>query len=525
MPRTTAEDAATGVPRGAGTHPAAEPVRELPPFNTTLGPAATTPEGPFRFHGATIRVLPLRADSRKLAQSIPELSDWDLGPSLGSDEDLLFFPVPRNRKRRDAGSSDTFVFLVVSSFGRMTAEQDDIGWWADHEVALAVALRTTRTVSGRDVSPHFLYWPFVFSNAPMAVTEGREVLGLPTTLATIRHGADPWLDLRGPVAKRRVLEVDAFDFDGGAMGSDMRLLEIDHDWRNGDPRQPSAIEDLRHVEAFRAGLRFPNLSLKEFRDEEDANRPCYQSLVVFERSLSPADRNGGPPRPSGDGAERAEQSEQAPPRGSDELPEAFQRTRRGKGARAASSARSEERQDGLELHRLEGGYEVRLHRSMSFPIVEALGLEVSETIEDEAQRPVDVCRAVSPFWLHTDMRAEQPIDISFRSVDGVWGQHPFEEWYRRLDDLTGLTSPQPETPVSFSAGSVSGKRSSDPRRNLEDLVTTLAPRGSVYYGASEDPNDLVGTYQGEAFPARDLVRRERAGSRGAPRRRGAAPFS
>ncbi len=372
----------------------------LPEFNTVLGPVVEAVEGPFDFHDVTIRVLPLRASSARLQEALP---------SVGRQ--TPYRAVPRSQ----GGKNDSWVFLVVTSYGRMSSTANDIGWWARNEVGFAFVAESeeligwgTEGLEGLPMMPpqkcdlSWLHWPYMFADSPIAVTEGREVLGLPTTYCRILNGVDPWLEHDGPVAKDRLLSLSALDYPAIGVGQeavDQELFEVERLVEESDDGESSVKSSAlmefcaKHLEAFADGVRLRNLSLKEFRDEDSPDRPCYQSVVGFERVI---------------------------------------RKRKGHG--------EIKEDDGLFLKPMRGSYQVRFHRTPSWDIVDALGLKVKSREEGPSGSDTLVCEVIDPFWMRVDLRAELPVDLLHRSVNRPWsfpGYLPFvynELWFRDFYD-------------------------------------------------------------------------------------------
>ncbi|MFQ5527715.1 MAG: hypothetical protein ACE5GX_15830 [Thermoanaerobaculia bacterium] len=381
-------------PESTGSHPVGidhlrpEPFgttsSELPSFNTALGPVVEAVQGPFDFHDVTIRVLPLRASSDRLREALP--SERQMEP---------YRPVPRGD-----GDDDSWVYLVVTSYGRMSSKANNIGWWARSEVGFAFVAESTELIglatrgfSSGPIPPaetrtvNWLHWPYVFADSPIAVSEGREVLGLPTRFCRIAKGEDPWLEADGPEAHRRLLSLSALDYPAAGVGQqavELRLFGIERaaaaSPTAGDESMVRRFLD-HHLANFKDGLRIRNLSVKEFRDEDNPDQPCYQSVVAFDRTVS---------------------------------------RRKGRDESNADKA--------LLVEPMPGRYQVRFHRTPSYDIVDSLGLEVARLDEGETGAMELVCDVVDPFWLRVDMRAELPMDLIQRSVNKSWslpGYLPF----------------------------------------------------------------------------------------------------
>ncbi len=362
------------------------------PFNTTLGPMIGAMEGPFDFYDATMRVLPLKAKSSALRRLLPPIDEQI--KALWNDDrwrDSSWEPYPitdevPGRLPKLADDYDSWVFLTVSNFGSMAADVNDIGWWAKSDVSIAILTRVELAPPTRGRRRHagkelfFLYWPFVFADSPLAVTEGREVTGLPTAYAQIDAGNDAWLEAVNLDAPRTVLDLITRDYPAlgvGQEGEHRRLFEIVRTSRVSTSSNlvERLIENKELYSRVRDGLRYYNLSLKQFRDEEDPNLICYRALQAWDRML-------------------------------------------GRWVTKSDS------RDGLEIEPLRGEYRVEVHASPSFRLVEALGLEVKEWKQRAGSQLVASCEVHNPFWLTMDMRAALPVPLAEQSVDSHWRSTP-----------------------------------------------------------------------------------------------------
>lgn len=366
------------------------------PYNTTLGPMIGAMEGPFDFYDATLRVLPIRAKSSALRKLLPDVVEtikelWD-NPRLGPASTWAPYPAVPGA---EPDHYDSWAFLTVTNFGSMSAASNDIGWWAKSDVSIAFLIKVSLTPdeSGAETEDgdddndlYFLYWPFVFVDSPLAVTEGREVTGLPSAFAKISPGQDGWLSSswrpaawssepgEEPPATRKVLDVITRDYPAlgvGQEGENRLLLEIKRTQWPADDWLVESFRDHPSFEQFRRGFRYTNLSLKQFRDEEDPNLICYRSLQGWTRALG------------------------------------------------RWVTRSEER-PGIDVQPLPAGYEVQFHPAPSFDLVDRLGLEVDRWEARDGTSVVATCKVRNPFWIKMDMRASLPTVLAEQSVDGIW---------------------------------------------------------------------------------------------------------
>ena len=215
------------------------------PYITTLGPLVNPPAGPFYFKDVTLRVIKLPADPKKLEHFALDIK------GLGRFE-----------------CTEPHVLLFVTTYGEMSSDANNAGWWADRELAFVIPARFV----GEENEYPFVFWPAHYVNNPIAVSTGREVTGLPTAYGFLNNGVDPWLT-PDPNPQRRVFDMRAMVFPGLGMGqtSQKRLLmkvlstreEGEFIPMTDSPRQTSQ-----------------NMSLKRFQDAENPDRYCYEALIA-----------------------------------------------------------------------------------------------------------------------------------------------------------------------------------------------------------------------------------------------------
>ncbi len=424
---------------GSDPSPHVEPGRRLSiPYVTTAGPLAQPVEGPFDFWDASVRLVPLWAD-REVLQGYVERS---LPPAEVTGAGVRVLPDPPAELGEGEKPPPALVLLVVSTYGKMSAPANDVGWWASRQVGFAVPIEVT-PVGGEKSFPA-LFWAYVFNDSPLAVSTGREFTGLPTEFARFEPGTDPWLEPVGSGAGRRLMRLHAKELPAAGMGQgeeERLLLEIAEarpapgrrpapGWRRRGAMAtpgPAAAEalgrwleaglaggglatdtddwsSLRPVGPARggskrpiAGLYFDNFIMKRFRDAEDPRQPCYESLVISQTVLGRWRGRDKPPRV-----------------GVTERPLA-----------------------------------VRLHEYPRHPIASTLGLEVEAgELGDEGAR-VAVVRADRRYWLKADLHHRRAQTIAWRTHDGGWqavekGRRAIERaaeedtGERDLDQLLGL---------------------------------------------------------------------------------------
>ena len=337
-------------------------------FNTSLGAATQPVMGPFHFPDVTLQVYPLLADRDRLAQFVEQT--WNA---------LFHAGPPPAPMRLELMSS--YVYMVASvigdKFGTMWSANNNIGWWADREVAFCVPVKWWK---GNELISVALIEPFVFANKGRAVCTDREVNGRNSFTANIESAKDVWMDAGGPASSRRLVRVSTELFtalDQGQKAKQQMLLEIDErgalpagdveGWRAiADDWGVALAEDLKRKTARWANEReqiseaqslaleplaraapFNRLTLKQYRDAAEMDRACYQAVVHTERAITCVHDIGEVEKP---------------------------------------------------VH-------VWLHRLPNHPLVDALGLKV-KTTRSNRDGVVDCLQPIRPFWMRIGIKEE-----------------------------------------------------------------------------------------------------------------------
>lgn len=374
----------------------------LPPYNRARGSADVIllAPPPFSFPGVSARVFPLRANMNVLRTFCK--SYLNVAPEV-----CEFRPYA------------PYVFLVVLDYGRMAAEEINLGWVSQHEIFFGVPLgKWVRSRRGgrRKFQEWVVNTPYIFVDDASSVTSGREVYGWPKVLVKLHPDLEEWLvDPRNPT---RFLTVNVKGF-GSHEIEGQRLLEIDQrldqnlslfppDIQAIDPferlsrltrtafssgwdlaqlllRAPLAgfgpqdpiglgmilLGSLRQFFEFLQEPRMDALTLKQFPDAENTDRICYQALVQSRMSVSRFNRGGL-----------------------------------------------------LGLYNVlqgdvTGGFRIRIREHPSFPIVESLGLEVARerTVDGRA---LSVLEPFFPFWMNVDLTYGKGEALCWRMHDSPW---------------------------------------------------------------------------------------------------------
>lgn len=218
-------------------------------YNTIAGGEEHAWYGPYQIPEGSFDVYPLKADGQALDRFLDKYLD-----------------VKRTRIQFERHGEH--VFMVASSV-RIFSKSRSAAWLESRQLVFYLPVQWKR--------PHESQWkdalvvPLAFVENPILATSLREVQGGPTMNATI-EALSRFLRRQEPLL--RVL-VDVFTALGAGLPSERRALIEVQPLAQGIPPPP----DPKHVaRVFPEGL-LDRLMLKQFRDAEDPNRACYQSLV------------------------------------------------------------------------------------------------------------------------------------------------------------------------------------------------------------------------------------------------------
>ncbi len=172
---------------------------------------------PFLFRNVTARVFPLKANMARLTQFCDQYLNMDIPPEI-----VHFTPAL------------PYVYFTALNYGRMSAaslQAQGLGWVAQHEVCFTVVLQQWRKIHGK---LKFQDWatvsPFIFVDAPMSQTTGRDVYGWPKVLARIEPHTPLWAT--HPRSPTRLFTMSTKMFGRVYAGEDEKscvLVEVDRD--------------------------------------------------------------------------------------------------------------------------------------------------------------------------------------------------------------------------------------------------------------------------------------------------------
>lgn len=322
----------------AGT-PQQSPPPTPPLFNTMVASSLEAITGPFKFAGASMRVLPLLADRTTLQKHLDTLindalrdpvqqADGTLEPGVR----LRVWSRPQGRHGNAAqraalrqADEPAYVYLTATDLGNVTSESNNIGDWVKYELAFLVPVCWER-LQLRDGKEHWelegvgVVPTFFFVNDCRAAITRQEVQGIDARTANFTRPACNWLSQErdGSAPSQVLLRVDAeawLAIDADQQANIQPLVEIIQNRADAGLGSTKAREnayqwaiDLRSEllskkETARAhpdeaqlvrtlalellGNQAPlaMYSLKQLRDAADPNHACYQALVRVPRAI------------------------------------------------------------------------------------------------------------------------------------------------------------------------------------------------------------------------------------------------
>ena len=355
-----------------------------PPYNTSRGAASQQIGGPFDFPNTTLRVLPLLAER---------------GPLQTFCDDYLNEPLAATGMRFEPWG--TYVYLVVASNEGAISESNNIGYWSARGVTFYIPVKWYETVDGElSLRTLALVPVFSYANSTTAANTGSEVSGIPTVQVAIESPASTWLDDAGPsdASERRLLRMvaevlpvlgegqktehrDLVEVRSGLVlppsdrtawrlvseGWGQRLKDDLARMRRIAAREHDELDDARALalEVLANGEALNVVTMKQFRDGDDPDAACYQSLVQIRHHL--------------------------------------RRVR--------------------DLREIEGRLYVRIHDYASQPIARTLGLVPKRVCSDGSSTVLEI-EPVRPFWIHASLREELGITVCRRSGSLQWESDP-----------------------------------------------------------------------------------------------------
>lgn len=371
-------------------------------YKTARGGATEALIAPFSFPNATVFVFPMLADTRKLQLYCTDLNN-QFNQIEGRHQRLRIKPfsyVPHLGTQRFS-----YVYMTVTNFGEMSAPKNDVGWWADREVAFFVPVRV---FLDDELVTQGMLVPYVFMDNGLAVISSREVNGWPTGFADIRAPEDLLMSADGPTTDRLLLRLDTEvtpalhmrqKFENKTLleilEGDVALSRRDEDKNELNQWSDRLLADLdaktiawrrynylAHEDdvgqalfvppsLFASGhLAFNVLAFKQMKELDDMMGACFQAFTSTPRRI--------------------------------------QRVH--------------------EVREIDEQIHIRIHRYPTHPIVDRLGLFVKTTEVGKNPQPgrswsgatVANIEPIRPFWMRLAWEAEVPRDLLWRADSQVW---------------------------------------------------------------------------------------------------------
>ncbi len=360
-------------PKGVVARSSEEQMR----IRTTDGTVAQEISGPFDFPNATVRVLPLLARKDRLRQFCN-----------------LYLNEPLKGTGMRFKPWGEYVYLLVTTYEEMSSASNNAGWWAEEEVGYYLPVKRYQDGVLHSIA---LVPLFCYADSPIAATTGAEVSGLPMTRGVITSPENAWLKEAGPNAgtpqSLLTLHTRALPVLGQNQPDENHLLlEIigngdvveynDHttqrfvmaNWGRTLQEQSAKMKDAAPAESLesRAGLTLALevlankrplhfITFKQFRDSDEPERACYQSLIELSTELYKI----------------------------------------------------------YDIQEIETKLFVRVHHYPTQPIVETLGL-IEKTVDTKGETLVHNLEPVRPFWMKVSMRTRLGRNLCWRSNSTEW---------------------------------------------------------------------------------------------------------
>jgi hypothetical protein len=379
-------------------------------FNTARGAAAEAVSGPFALPNTTIRVLPLLADPvvlNRFAERYLGVQGQARFEAWGSFVYLIAFTYPQ--RSSEVNNVGTFAHREVN-FAVPVKWYD---WYEAGDYDLAQAEERERRDREKLLGVALVN-AFSFVDDPMVAITSSEIDGVPTLSAEIQSPPSLWMDPAGPAKQKgeSLLSVSSLVLPSlgvGAGGERKVLLNVstaallpaedEAGWREvADKWGPQLVADLKRKRDQRgvrqeqwstgAGWQGPDgkrassfdhvralalavlsgeqplstLALKQFRDAEQTDSACYQSIVL--------------------GRQRIKHLH--------------------------------------EVHEIEESTHVLIARYPTQPIKDLLGLRV-KLRQFGSEGMVEAFEAIRPFWLRADLAEDLGCGLFERAGTQDWG--------------------------------------------------------------------------------------------------------
>ncbi len=395
-----------------------------PEFNQTVATAVDDIAGPFDFADTIVRVLPLLAKRKKLAEFLEGYINKPFDDRIvhqndkNKEEHIRFSLWSRESKAIDQELPEVedlaYVYLMISSFGTITSTTNNVGDWTNYQLSFMIPVQFERaneagewTTIGVGLVP-----AFSFVDNCIAAIARFEVQGFEAVVANFERPSSEWLsdtvDLgNNPPQTLLSLETEVWPAIGtGQKAVILPVIEVlqgapcaglgeapDAPWswsttlrselRAKKAAKAEQSDDLKIARALALELLgnqapFTAYSLKQFRDARDPSKACYQSLVRVPRQIKQLD----------------------------------------------------------DLREIEDTLVIRIHEYPSLDIAGQLGLVVNQQPEG-VNGVVSTAQAVRPFFLRGTLHEPLAERLAFRAGDDDWAIDPDVAFHTMLSEEPG----------------------------------------------------------------------------------------
>lgn len=288
-------------------------------FNGSLGSSSQAIAGPFTYGLVTSRLMVLLA-RRTRVESFIERTLNDPLEGSGVRFELRDLDAPDGAKVDEALVR---VFLVVSNWTRKSSLSNNVGLWDERELMFLIPVKPV----GRELdgAPENLFIPaFNLVSTTTAAITNTEVIGIPTTKASLERPGSKWMRHRGPSPDvqesllhasfdtfpvfgegqeprpRRVVEIREVvppPFGDPVSGEDVKAAVLARrameECEEARADAPMAFETsvVTAMGALPEGIVLGLVALKQVRDAEAPDHVAYQALTCLTRFLDCSGRN------------------------------------------------------------------------------------------------------------------------------------------------------------------------------------------------------------------------------------------
>ena len=261
------------------------PRREIAYLNVGSG-ASEEVSGPYYFPQITLRVMPLRADERKLQDMLDRYLEND------------FFKFEVAGQLKDESGSHAVVCLIGANFEEMTAAGDRDNKYSDRDLAFAVPVMWCDKRTPGIKSPALIPL-YTFAGSAWNAVTSYEVFGQLCLKSKLFNPDSSWLV--APSATRKpepLLSVTTPLFPEAGKSQeaqDMTVLEIFSTGGAGARGSIPAYLKQLGLEHFITGNEYHSISLKQVMDAKDCALANYQALVALLRQFTGTKDPAGTP--------------------------------------------------------------------------------------------------------------------------------------------------------------------------------------------------------------------------------------